>query len=1497
MKKILSFLISIILILCSVSGVITVSASAEIENLWANISVDDFGSNDQSPPNSNFGFEQYNDGAHGKAFNIKSAWYTSFYIKLPDLDVNAEYNISFYYDNIVTETAGSILKVDLLTAEEIATADDNGYVKSNVGTRLGTNLALDKGEWSLLEAKFTTKSEDTDYYLNIQTNYAYWLRLTGFKLVSGDVYSISVSGGTSDVAMAKYGATVTVTATPAEGQTFMGWVCTSGNVTFADPTATTTTFSMPNSNVSIKAKYDAGIDLESTPMPNLLADMSVSNFGSKDQTPTTTDFGFTAHTDGKYKTKYKITNSYYTTFYVSLPKLKANTEYYISFRYDNDIQVVTPGNIEAIHVLNESQLAAVDANGKVTDNTIPTIGKNIPLDQGGWSLFSAYFKTSSEDTNYYINVKTGYAYNLYVCDFVLKETVVRPVVVEGGTADKETAKVGEKITITATPTASQKFMGWNTVVGDVELVDPLATTTTFLMPDSAVSVKAGYYENLLENIDATYFGTNDQTPNSNFKFEQYNDGKLGTAFNIYSAYYTTFYIKLPPMEVNEQYNLSIWYDNSIDANKVGSIQKIDLLTAAEIGAADAGGKVTSAVGKRLGTNIALDKGKWSGFHVSFTPEEETDYYLNIETNYAYLLRLTGFNLVKNFSKGMTITGGYANNPFALEGETVEITADLAADKTFSYWKVVSGDVAIANPYSQTSTFAMGIMAPMIEAVYLGDEIKIEYYDIDGAPYTNSMSSVHKATLTDNKNGTSTAKIDLYTYDGAYVFKGWYKDNTLLSTDLEYTFNTSDLDITKLKAKVISLNLIDGDPGFESYSTGDTVRVDPPNSGVLPYNDKWGIWSRYAAADRGFVAGYENLDWSYSIRAFNGQTTDYYKNYTYSPETATYSLDSANTTYTIKPYCGDSMIGFAVKSRSAVRKLQNLKPNTQYQISFYVSNPSKTDLLKRIVVANTYDLDAGSVKADTQGVYAFFEDYDGYSDYDKTRNWGKMTITFTTPENVTEAYLHFGFSTTNSHSSQSKVFIDNLICVPTVFSYAGNAIRKSSAQLPQALRYKFFVDNATLESFGSMDVTEIGILAIENSVLGDKELVLNGEYEVDGKIKTPGKGIVTLDNIQSIPDDAQHSYFTAALYNIGKTFNNIDYSKYSSDYTVRSYLKLQNPDGGEIILYSAQIDASVFAVIHEIYSARDNKSDREAADEIMVAADAKTAFAKFEPKDEFFVVKDAVTDYAFSIAVVGDPQKTTYFHPEDLHYSYDWIVENAEKNNTQYVITLGDITEYSTQAEYDLVEEQLKKIEDAKIPQVIVRGNHDRTADFDANITKAEYGTKLTGSYDNTLKNVYQIITMGGQKYLIMVIDYYDQLTNAIVDWAAGIIAANPDCRVILNTHGLLSTTMQTYTNKMVQYLHNNLIMKYENIDLVLCGHDIPFGDDGPVYKTITGNSGNKIVEMMINPQTLEEQKREGFGLVSTLYFGNDGKTVTVEWYSTIRNAYYMQMFQFSFELE
>lgn len=1492
MKKILSLLLCLSMVFVSISGAITVSAEAT--NLLADISVEDFGTNDTNKCPIT-GFEQYNDGTYGKAFNVKCAWYTSFYIKLPDLQPNTEYQIGFKYDNVKADGGiGEILKVDLLTAEEFATADADGYVTSTTGTRLGTKLALDKGEWSALEAKFTTKSETTDYYINVQTSYAFWLRLCDFRLLAGDLYTVDVLGGTADKQFAKKGETVTLTATPVEGQEFKGWSSLSGSVTFSDSSAETTTFTMPSSNVTVKANYGLASDLESIPMPNLLADISTENFGSKDQSPNTSDFGFTAHSDGKYGTKYKITNCWYTTFYVSMPKLKPNTEYYISFMYDNDIQVVTPGNVEAIHILNESQLANVDNQGKVTDSTITPIGKNIPLDKGEWSLFSAYFTTSSEDTNYYLNIKTGYAYNFYVCDFVLKETVSRPVVISGGTADKDTAKVGEEITITTTPTSAQKFMGWKNLVGDAALTDSLASTTTFLMPDSAVSIKAEYYENLLKNISTTDFGSNDQSLPGGFGFESYKDGKYGIAFNVKNSYYTSFYLKLPELETGEEYNISFKYDNVLGGNP-GEIAKVVLLTEEEFAMVDANGYAAANTGLLLGSKLALDKGKWSTLGYTFTTSEtKTNYYINVQTNYAFWLRLCDFKLTKNFARGMTIKNGSSDNPFALDGEKVEIYADQT--ENFSHWQVVSGGITIENPFSETATFTMGNMAAEIEALYLNEgEVKTIYSSLDGTDYANVISAVHKSTVEDNGDGTATAKIELQTFNGSYVFNGWFMGETRLSTDTEYTFTTNEINPTDLTAKVIALNTIDGDPGFENYSTDDNLRVDPANSNIAPYNDKWGIYNRYNAASQGFEAGYENLDWAYNIRAFNGTTTDYYKNYTYSPETATYSLDTQKTPYTITPYSGNSMLGFAVKSRSAIRKLQNLTPNTEYQISFYVSNPSKTDLLDKIVVANTYNLDAGSVNKTDERLYAYFEDNDGYADYDKLRRWGKMTINFTTPENVTEAYLHFSFVTRNTHVKESNVFIDNLVCLPTVVSYKGNALRKTSANTPQALRYKFSVKNENLENFSGMQVSEIGILAMENAVLGGKELVLDGKYGDENQ--SPRIGIVGKENIQSVEGDTANSYFTAALYGIGKTNGEINYEKYSSDYTVRAYFKLKGDDGKEIVLYSAAIDASVFAVVHEIYSAKNNAEDRAAADEFMSVSSAKDAFAKFEPKDEFFIVKEPVTDYAFSIAVVGDPQKTVYFHPEDLHYTYDWIVANKEKNNTQYVITLGDITEYNNDFEYELIKGELKKIENAGLPQAIVRGNHDVTTGFDAHITKAEFGSNLTGSYDNTMKNVYQILEMGGQKYLIMTIDYYDQLTTNIVDWAAGIVAANPDCRVILNIHGYLDTSMKTYNNTMVKYFESNLVKKFENIDLVLCGHDIPFGDDGPIYKTITGDKGNKIIGMVVNPQTLEEHKREAFGLVSTLYFGNDGKTVTVEWYSTIRQAYYMDKFQFTFTLE
>ncbi len=68
-------------------------------------------------------------------------------------------------------------------------------------------------------------------------------------------YTVTVTGGEGSGSYTA-GETVTLIASPApDGQVFDRWVVESGNVTLADETAATTTFTMPEGNVIVKATY------------------------------------------------------------------------------------------------------------------------------------------------------------------------------------------------------------------------------------------------------------------------------------------------------------------------------------------------------------------------------------------------------------------------------------------------------------------------------------------------------------------------------------------------------------------------------------------------------------------------------------------------------------------------------------------------------------------------------------------------------------------------------------------------------------------------------------------------------------------------------------------------------------------------------------------------------------------------------------------------------------------------------------------------------------------------------------------------------------------------------------------------------------------------------------------------------------------------------------------------------------------------------------------
>ena len=319
------------------------------------------------------------------------------------------------------------------------------------------------------------------------------------------------------------------------------------------------------------------------------------------------------------------------------------------------------------------------------------------------------------------------------------------------------------------------------------------------------------------------------------------------------------------------------------------------------------------------------------------------------------------------------------------------------------------------------------------------------------------------------------------------------------------------------------------------------------------------------------------------------------------------------------------------------------------------------------------------------------------------------------------------------------------------------------------------------------------------------------------------------------------------------------------------------------------------------------------------------------KPKFFTEKATVKDYAYSFAVIGDTQIVSeYDDANDTEYLagiYEWILENKEDKNIEYVFGLGDITENNNAAEWQLAKDQISQL-NGKIPYSIIRGNHDltnfRTTEGDEGWNKdwfteylgADYKAQLVdgGFYTNdNAWNSYRTFTAGDVDYLFMMLDYGAK--DDVLSWASSVIAAHPTHNVIITTHAYLfhdGSTLDASEDAPPSTLgaqYNNgdemwakLISKHENIVLVMCGHD---PSENIIVSQDKGVNGNTVTSMLIDAQAMDQAEvdagRVPTGTVAMLYFSEDGKNVQVEYYATsqctdTQDTYFKQENQFEFTL-
>ena len=289
-------------------------------------------------------------------------------------------------------------------------------------------------------------------------------------------------------------------------------------------------------------------------------------------------------------------------------------------------------------------------------------------------------------------------------------------------------------------------------------------------------------------------------------------------------------------------------------------------------------------------------------------------------------------------------------------------------------------------------------------------------------------------------------------------------------------------------------------------------------------------------------------------------------------------------------------------------------------------------------------------------------------------------------------------------------------------------------------------------------------------------------------------------------------------------------------------------------------------------------------------------------------KYTANDYAYSVAVVGDTQSITIKDANDgtnyTSYIYEWIAQNKDKKNIQFVMGLGDVTDENIPEEWQIVKDLHNKLEAVKLPYSIIQGNHDTVNRLDeyfknkANFTEAQKNGTI-GYFDKegkSLANYYMTFTakdkQGNEtnnKYLVLALEC--KVPDEVIPWANQVIEEHPLHQVIITTHEYVESTdsyfLHRYPTKDEGVANDpyqiwmKLASQHENVIMVLSGHlSIP-----TIFlkNPVVGVNGNTVYEFLIDPQQFDKTYNYETGMVAMFYFSADGKTVKTEYVSTYKS--------------
>jgi hypothetical protein len=261
---------------------------------------------------------------------------------------------------------------------------------------------------------------------------------------------------------------------------------------------------------------------------------------------------------------------------------------------------------------------------------------------------------------------------------------------------------------------------------------------------------------------------------------------------------------------------------------------------------------------------------------------------------------------------------------------------------------------------------------------------------------------------------------------------------------------------------------------------------------------------------------------------------------------------------------------------------------------------------------------------------------------------------------------------------------------------------------------------------------------------------------------------------------------------------------------------------------------------------------------------------------------------FTIVAVPDIQNETQYYPNALNSEINWIVDNRAARNIVAVAQQGDLTNNANTTEFTTAHNGMFRLNNAAgLPWGTCPGNHDlaNPAGYDNFFGPTQFAGKdwYGGAYGHSS---YQTFSAGGRNFLLLDLEYH--AANDVLNWAQGVINANPNKPTIINTHDYMvgtntgvnagrSTYGQTMFKTAITGTNPNpdgLVYGNHQVFMVICGHN-----HYEYSQTTTNKAGEPVMQLIADYQDGPYGGNGGNGYMRLYEFDEANSAIHVKTFS------------------